>query len=57
MIAGFMGAWRSEARRLYMWACAARLDMVSVEVARQEGLELAGRPGPLGRSNVRDLSD
>ncbi len=51
MIAGFMGAWSSEARRLYLWACTARLDMVSVSVARNGGLELAGRPGPLGTSN------
>ncbi len=36
MIAGSMGALRSEVRPWYMWACAARLDMVLVEVARQE---------------------
>ncbi len=57
IIAMFMAAWRSEARRLYMWACAALLDIVLVELARQEVLELSGRPGPLRRSSVRDLSD
>lgn len=58
MVAAFMGGWRSEDRRMYLWTFYARLDMMATKIARANGGGVLhgerpwGRLGTIGKEEI-----